>query len=119
MNLLTVESITFRISKSCAERPYNPQLKPQDHCETCIITQESSYEVAGVKGTQASSGTLYRGRVVWTQKTPGTYADSEKILAYAVGVEALHSIEQASLWPGNTLRLFAHFLLCHLTDFNA
>jgi hypothetical protein len=45
-------------------------VKPQDHRETFIITHETSYEVApgDVKGTHASSGTLFRGRVVWTQK---------------------------------------------------
>jgi hypothetical protein len=52
------------------------------------ITHETSYEVApgAVKGTHASSGILGRGRVVWTQKTPGAYAEGEKISAYAEGV---------------------------------
>ena len=63
-------------------------MKPQDHRETCVITHETSYEVApgDIKGTHASSGTLHRGRVVWTQKTPGAYADGEKVSAYAEGV---------------------------------
>jgi hypothetical protein len=65
-----------------------PPVKPQDHRETCIITKETSYEVApgNVKGTHASSGILYRGRVVWTQKAPSAYADGEKVSAYAEGV---------------------------------
>ena len=63
-------------------------MKPQDHRETCIVTHEISYEVApgDVKGTHASSGTLYRGRVVWTQKAPNAYVDGEKVSAYAEGV---------------------------------
>jgi hypothetical protein len=63
-------------------------VKPQDHRQTCIVTHETSYEVVAgsVKGTHASSGTLYRGRVVWTQKAPSAYTDGEKVSAYAEGV---------------------------------
>jgi hypothetical protein len=77
-----------------------PPVKPQDHREICIITHETSYEVApgDVKGTHASSGTLFRGRVVWTQKTPGAYADGEKVSPYAEGV-GIVMLERAGISP--------------------
>jgi hypothetical protein len=41
---------------------------------------------------------LYRGRVVWTQKTPGAYADGEKVSAYAEGV-GIVTLDRASISP--------------------
>jgi hypothetical protein len=75
-------------------------VKPQDHRVTCIITHETSYEVApgAVKGTHASSGTLYRGRVVWTQKTPAAYTVGEKVSAYAEGV-GIVMLDRAGISP--------------------
>jgi hypothetical protein len=41
---------------------------------------------------------LYRGRVVWTQKTPGASADGEKVSAYAEGV-GIVTLDRASISP--------------------
>lgn len=63
-------------------------MKPEDHRTACVVIHDIPYVVSdeAQKGTQASSGTLRRGRVVWVQKNPADSNEGEKISAYAEGI---------------------------------
>ena len=61
-------------------------MKPVEYCETCIVTEDTHYEVDDLKGTHSGSGTLHLGRVVWRKKSSPEQAPNQRVSVYAEGV---------------------------------
>ncbi len=75
-------------------------MKPAEYCESCIVTEDTPYQVEGsdLKGTHAGAGVLHLGRVVWTKKNPKEPSREQRVSVYAEGV-GLVSLEQRFLRP--------------------
>jgi len=75
-------------------------VKPVEYCESCIITEDTPYQVEGsdLKGTHSGTGVLNLGRVVWTKKNPKEPGPEQHVSVYAEGV-GLVSLESRFLRP--------------------
>jgi hypothetical protein len=63
-------------------------MKPEDHRESCVVAQDTEYKVpeGRVEESNASSGTLHCGRVVWIQRKLSQCQDEPAVSAYAEGI---------------------------------
>lgn len=77
-------------------------MKPIEYCESCIVTEDTPYQVEGsdLKGTHSGTGILHLGRVVWIRKSLAEQGPEQRTTAYAEGV-GLVSVESRFLRPSS------------------